>query len=70
MLASIAAEATSTRARRVATYTATTLGGAWLLGKYAVGLLVDGADKSRKEAAERHECVPRAGSPTTRGFLR
>lgn len=55
MLSAIVAEATATRARRVATYTATTLGGAWLLGKYAVGMLVDGADRSRKEAAERHE---------------
>lgn len=55
MLAHIMSEATSTRARRLATYTATTIGGAWLVGKYAVNMLVQGAETSRKEAAEKYE---------------
>lgn len=57
MLAHIMSEATSTRARRFATYTATTIGGAWLVGKYAVNMLARGAESSRKEAAEKHEWV-------------
>ncbi|GAA5976731.1 hypothetical protein JCM10908_005609 [Rhodotorula pacifica] len=61
MLATIMNEATSTRARRFATYTATTIGGAWVLGKYAVGALVQGAESSRKEAAEKHDLANRFG---------
>lgn len=61
MLAHIMSEATSTRARRFATYTATTIGGAWLVGKYAVNMLVQGAETSRKEAAEKYDLANRFG---------
>ncbi|GAA5968775.1 hypothetical protein JCM8115_002086 [Rhodotorula mucilaginosa] len=61
MLAHIMSEATSTRARRLATYTATTIGGAWLVGKYAVNMLVQGAETSRKEAAEKYDLANRFG---------